>query len=145
MSKNNGNKIINDSWNSRKGDMKRFGKTCKQRTLDKKLIKAGLMDDEIEGWIQFTEHDLGKTLTELEKAYVVIDYLKDQLEDIRHAYDTIANAYGPVSEKMMGYRKNLVEARAELQTIKGEFGIERICMEALEKASQIAENLENDG
>ena len=44
MARNNGKKVVNDNWESRKGDMKRLGKTVKQRTLDKKLVRAGLMD-----------------------------------------------------------------------------------------------------
>ena len=45
MGKNDGNKVVSDNWVSRKGDMKRYNKTIKQRTLDKKLIKAGLMEE----------------------------------------------------------------------------------------------------
>ena len=34
MGKNDGNKVVSDNWVSRKGDMKRYNKTIKQRTLD---------------------------------------------------------------------------------------------------------------
>jgi hypothetical protein len=50
MGKNDGNKVVSDNWVSRKGDMKRYNKTIKQRTLDKKLIKAGLMEPDLEGY-----------------------------------------------------------------------------------------------